>query len=83
MKSYKKGYVEVYQNDIQAVITRVFISEENGLQEIDEEELKRFNGFDSVDEAKEFLKEFKIKEIEVQRWVLFWLQALLVLQLLQ
>lgn len=83
MKSYKKGYVEVYQNDIQAVITRVFISEENGLQEIDEEELKRFNGFDSVDEAKEFLKEFKIKEIEVQKWDLFWLQALLVLQLLQ
>ncbi len=67
MKSYKKGYVEVYQNDIQAVITRVFISEENGLQEIDEEELKRFNGFDSIDEAKEFLKEFKIKEIEVQK----------------
>ena len=83
MKSYKKGYVEVYQNDIQAVITRVFISEENGLQEVDEEELKRFNGFDSVDEAKEFLKEFKIKEIEVQKWDLFWLQALLVLQLLQ
>ena len=42
MKSYKKKrYVEVYQNDIQAVITRVFISEENRLQEIDEEELKK------------------------------------------
>lgn len=68
MKSYKKGYVEVYQDDIQAVIIRVSISEENGLQEVDEEELKRFNGFDTVDEAKEFLKGFRIKEIEVQKW---------------
>lgn len=67
MKSYKKGYVEVYQDDIQAVIIRVSISEENGLQEVDEEELKRFNGFDTVDEAKEFLKGFRIKEIEVQK----------------
>ena len=67
LRSYKKGYVEVYQNDIQAVITRISISEESGLQEIDEEELKRFSGFDSIDEAKEFLKEFKIKEIEVQK----------------
>ena len=71
IKFYKKGYVEVYQNDIQAVITRISISEESGLQEIDEEELKRFSGFDSIDEAKEFLKEFKIKEIEVQKWNLF------------
>lgn len=67
LRSYKKGYVEVYQNDIQAVITRISISEESGLQEIDEEELKRFSGFDSINEAKEFLKEFKIKEIEVQK----------------
>ena len=67
MKSYKKGYIEVYQDDIQAVITRVSISEEDGLQEVDEEELKRFNGFDTVDEAKEFLKGFRIKEIEVQK----------------
>ena len=67
LRSYKKGYVEVYQNDIQAVITRISISEESGLQEIDEEELKRFSGFDSIDEAKEFLKQFKIKEIEVQK----------------
>ncbi len=67
LRSYKKGYIEVYQNDIQAVITRISISEESGLQEIDEEELKRFSGFDSIDEAKEFLKEFKIKEIEVQK----------------
>ena len=71
LRSYKKGYIEVYQNDIQAVITRISISEESGLQEIDEEELKRFSGFDSIDEAKEFLKEFKIKEIEVQKWNLF------------
>lgn len=71
LRSYKKGYIEVYQNDIQAVITRVSISEESGLQEIDEEELKRFSGFDSIDEAKEFLKEFKIKEVEVQKWNLF------------
>jgi len=67
LRSYKKGYIEVYQNNIQAVITRISISEESGLQEIDEEELKRFSGFDSIDEAKEFLKEFKIKEIEVQK----------------
>lgn len=67
LTSYKKGYIEVYQNDIQVVITRISISEESGLQEIDEEELKRFSGFDSIDEAKEFLKEFKIKEIEVQK----------------
>lgn len=67
MKRYKKGYVEMCGSDIQAVITKITIIEENGLDEIDEEELRRFGGFESLDEATEFLKSLKIKEIEIEQ----------------
>lgn len=66
MKRYKKGYVEMCGGDIQAVITKITVTEENGLDEIDEEELRRFGGFESKDEAIEFLKSSNVKEIEVE-----------------
>lgn len=70
MKSYKMGYVESFENGIrtviQAVITKVIISEQNGLTETDEEELKRYAGFNSVEEAIDFLNSYKVKKIEIE-----------------
>lgn len=67
MKTYKKGYVENLGDAVQAVITKVTITEENGITEEDEEELKRFGGFESTNEAVSFLKSFNIKEIEIEK----------------
>ena len=64
MKQYKKGYIEQVGNDIEAVITKITITEEYELEEIEEEEVKRFGGFESKEEAAEFLKAYKVKEIE-------------------
>lgn len=64
MKQYKKGYIEQVGNDIEAVITRITITEEFELEETEEEEVKRFGGFESKEEAAEFLKAYKVKEIE-------------------
>lgn len=66
MKSYKKGYVEHWGNDIQAVVTKITITEEDGLIDEDEDELERIGGFDSDEEAIEYLKSKRVKSIEIE-----------------
>ena len=63
MKSYKKGYIEHWGKDIQAVITKITITEEDGLVDEDEDEIKRIGGFESDGEAIEYLKSKNIKNI--------------------
>lgn len=67
MKRYKKGYIEKDGADIIAVITMITErTDENGLTDIDENELKRYSGFKNNAEAAAFLKDEKIKNIEVE-----------------
>ena len=76
-RKFKRGYIQKgwfnaltnkYAKDEYAVsISKVIQSDEFGkFEDVDEDEIRAFGGFKTIEEAKEFLnKEFKCKEIEI------------------
>jgi len=78
IRKFKRGYIlkgwfdtttnRFIQNEFSVHITKVEQSDEFGkFEDIDEDEIKAFGGFRTVEEAKEFLvSEFKCKEVEVE-----------------
>jgi hypothetical protein len=67
MKRYKKGYIEVCGNEILASISKITVTEEDGLEEIDEDPFRTFGGWESIEEAVDYLKSVNCKEIEIER----------------
>ena len=66
IKTFKRGYVEKdWNNKYVAVIVKVTQSDEYGkFEDIDEDEIKRFGGYETESQALEDLKNFfKVKEI--------------------
>lgn len=66
VKTFKRGYIEKgWNNDYVAVITKVTQSDEYGkFEDIDEDEINRFGGYETENQALEDLKNFfKVKEI--------------------
>lgn len=77
IRKFKRGYIQKgwlnaltnkYVDDEYSVsISKVTQSDEFGkFEDVDEDEIRAFGGFKTIEEAREFLiKEFKCKEIEV------------------
>ena len=61
VKFYGEIFDKVYSSEKKIIAIRHYNS-----SKIDEEELRRFGGFESKDEAIEFLKSSNVKEIEVE-----------------
>ena len=58
-KKFKRAYIEYneWNNTYSVAITKVTVEEDFGERhEIDEDEVKRIGGFDSIDEAREYIK---------------------------
>ena len=65
-KKFKRGYIEKYDNGgYQIIIAKVIQSDEFGkFEDIDEDEINRFYGYETISECFDDLKNyFKCKEI--------------------
>ena len=64
MKRYKRGYIEHEGSYIDVQVAKITVTEDCGLEEIEEDWLAGFSGFESKDEAIQFLKQkYNVKEI--------------------